>query len=90
MRRKILLSSLSVGRCFTIAVEPGGRTEESPIGGTRSDPVLKPVDAWKITDEENGNTKAENATGESKTFAGDSKVVEIPRQGYDRLAAQTG
>ena len=90
MRRKVLLSSLSVGRCFTLAVEPGGRTEESPSGGTRSDPVLKPSDAWKVIAEEDSSTTAENAVGESKAFDADSKVVEIPRQGYDRLVAQAG
>ena len=88
MRKKILLASLSVGRCFTMAIEPGGRTEESSTGGTRTDPVLRPADAWKVTGEDGDGYSAESATGETKTYAGDSEVVEIPRQGFDRLVAQ--
>ena len=87
MRRKVLLSSLSVGRCFTRAIEPGGSTEES--GSTearRSDPILNPENAWKLTAETDGGFEAQNAQGETKAFAGDLEVVEIPRQGFDKLA----
>jgi hypothetical protein len=88
MRRKVLLSSLSVGRCFTFAVEPGGSTEESGSDkATRTDPILKPEDAWKITDE-GETTSVVSASGETKSFSSETKVVEIPRQGFDRLVDQ--
>lgn len=89
MRRKVLLSSLSVGRCFTQAIEPGGSTEESSEkAAKRSDPVLSADNAWKITGDADGGFAAENAAGESQEFKGELEVVEIPRQGYDKLAAR--
>ena len=87
MRNKILLSSLSVGRCFTKVVEPGGATEETEGGQRRSDSILPAAEAWKITEAGDGGVQAVNATGETQSFAGDLEVVEIPRQGYDKLAA---
>ena len=88
MRREILLSSLAVGRCFTLTIEPGGNAEETPKGTRQTTPILAPGDAWKITGEEDDGFSAENATGEAKTFMGEIKVVEIPRQGYDKLVAR--
>ena len=80
MRRKVLLSSLGVGHCFTFAVEPGGSTEEAGSKSvTRTAPILSPADAWKITDDDGETTSAESAAGESKAFAPDEKVVEIPQ-----------
>lgn len=90
MRRKVLLSSLSVGRCFTFAIEPGGSTEESGSDSTtRTAPILSPAEAWKITDMVDETTLAVSATGEAKDFPSAREVVEIPRQGYDRLVEQT-
>jgi hypothetical protein len=90
MRNTILLSSLSVGRCFTLVTEPGGSVEESKTAdsATRTQSVLKPEDAWKITDDGDAEFTAQSAKGESKAFDPASKVVEIPRQGFDRLVEQ--
>ena len=90
MRNKILLSSLAVGRCFTLATEHGGSVEESKAAdsATQTQSVLKPADAWKITEDGDAEFVAQSAKGESKTFSGGSEVVEIPRQGYDRLVEQ--
>jgi len=87
MRREILLSSLAVGRCFTLSTEAGGSSEETPQGARQTTSILSPADAWKVTDA-GDDFEAENAAGESKTFSGDTKVVEIPRQGYDKLVAR--
>ena len=86
MRNKVLLSSLSVGRCFTRVVEPGGSTEETAQGQRRSDTILSPAEAWKVTGEADAGYEAVNAEGKSESFAADLEVVEIPRQGYDKLA----
>ncbi len=86
MRTKVLLSSLSVGRCFTLPVKPGGSTEESGSEVVRSDSILQAKDAWKITDEGEAGYEAVNAAGQPKTFAAETEVVEIQRMGYDKLA----
>ena len=88
MRRKVLLSSLTVGRCFTLAVEPGGNAEDAPGGSMHASPVLKPEDAWKVVGEDGGAFQAESASGSAQSFPADSEVVEIPRQGYDKLASR--
>ena len=86
MRRKILLESLSVGRCFTLALEPGGSTEtESETLARRSDSVLTGEDAWKVVEDKDAEFVAESARGVRKGFPKTSEVVEIPRQGYERL-----
>ncbi len=86
MRRKVLLSSLTVGRCFTLALEPGGTTEESPKSARRGDSIVTPESAWKVVDVSEEATQAQNAKGEEQSFAPGSEVVEIPRQGFERLA----
>lgn len=88
MRRKVLLSSLGVGRCFTLEVVPGGSDEKGGDKVQRSTPILPPDAAWKVTGEEAGQVTAESATGQRKSFAPDTKVVEVPRQGYDALVAR--
>lgn len=85
MRRKIHLSTLSVGRCFTLIKEPGGASEDNKEGITRQAPILAADDAWKVVGEADQGLACQNARGVSKTFAEDTEVVEIPRQGFDRL-----
>jgi hypothetical protein len=87
MRRKVPLSSLGVGRCFTLDVPPGG-SEETASEVTRTTPILPPAAAWKVTGEEGGQVTAESAAGERQAFDPELKVVEVPRQGYDALAAR--
>jgi len=85
MRRKVQLSSLSVGRCFTLVVEPGASYEESSAGAKRSGSILSPDQAWRIADIQDDGVHAVNAIGQEETFPGDREVVEIAREGYDKL-----
>ena len=89
MRRIVLLSTLTPGRCFTLS-EPMSIAEEDE-GGERlstAREVIVPESAWKIGDPTGGDIEAENALGDTRTFAPTTKVIELPRQGYDRLAAR--
>lgn len=92
MRRpKVLLSSLSVGRCFTLPREPGspeGTTEERPQGATLATPVLAAAQAWKIVGVEETQADATSASGEARSFPLETEVVEIARQGYETLAGR--
>jgi hypothetical protein len=87
MRRKIHLSSLSVGRCFTLPTEAEGSAEERPDGVTRTGTILSSSHAWKVTDM-GDQVSATSASGEGQSFGLETEVVEIPRQGYDKLASQ--
>ena len=83
----VLLNSLSVGRCFTLPVEPGPADQQASAGDPLrvAKSVLAAKDAWKIVslDEE---ASCLSARGETRAFPLEERVVEIPRQGYDRLA----
>lgn len=89
MRRIVLLSTLTPGRCFTL-VEPPSEFDEDDRGerivGGRS--ILTPEVAWKIGEITDGEAEAENALGEVRRFEIATRVVELPRQGWDRLAAR--
>lgn len=89
MRRIVLLSTLTPGRCFTL-VEPPSEFDEDERGervtGGRS--ILTPEVAWKITSLSGAEAEAENALGESQRFETGTRVVELPRQGWDRLATR--
>ncbi len=89
-KNKVLLSSLSVGRCFTLPTEPGA--EKEPEGDATkariATSVLAPADAWKITDLGDESATCASASGEERAFPTTTEVVEIPRQGYDTLAAR--
>jgi hypothetical protein len=89
VRRIVLLSTLTPGRCFTL-VEPPVSYDEDDRGervvGGRS--ILTPEVAWKIGVIEEVEVEAENALGEVRRFDKGSRVVELPRQGWDRLAAR--
>lgn len=90
MRNKVLLESLTVGRCFTLPIDPpapqpGGA---SPDTLRTAVPVLEPAQAWKVTGDAEGGVAAVSAAGAEQTFAADTEVVEIPRQGYDTLASR--
>lgn len=88
-RKLVLLSSLSVGRCFTLEPEAAA-SEEGPKADEvrRTQPILQPRHAWKVTGEGEDGLSAENAAGEARTFPLDTKVVEIPRDGFQKLAAR--
>lgn len=89
MRRIVLLSTLTPGRCFTL-VEPPSEFDEDDRGervvGGRA--ILTPEVAWKIINLTGAEADAENALGEAQRFATDTRVVELPRQGWDRLATR--
>ena len=89
MRRIVLLSTLTPGRCFTL-VEPPAEFEEDDraerVVGSRS--ILTPELAWKILTVAGGQVESENALGEAKSFETSTRVVELPRQGWDRLATR--
>lgn len=94
-KNKVLLSSLSVGRCFTLPSEPGaekkGAEKEQSGDATKAriaTSVLAPADAWKITDLGDESATCASAGGEEKSFPTSTEVVEIPRQGYDTLSAR--
>jgi hypothetical protein len=88
-KNKVLLSSLSVGRCFTLPTEPGAEKEEGDATKARiATSVLAPADAWKITDLSDESATCASASGEEKAFPTSTEVVEIPRQGYETLAAR--
>lgn len=87
MRRIVLLSSLTPGRCFTLT-EPITEFDEDEPGDrlAASRGVLGPEAVWKYLQLVEGEIEAENALGEVSRFAGSKKVSELPRQGFDRLA----
>lgn len=84
MKRKVLLASLSVGKCFTLDVPPGG-SEDAPGKVKATTPILKAQDAWRVVEAGDAELAAESAAGERRAFPAATKVVEIPRQGWDRL-----
>jgi len=92
-RRKVHVSSLTAGRCFTLP------PEASPAEGEANDddrrqPVqygrtmMSPESAWKVSQSGGDTVTAVNAEGAERTFDATTEVVEIPRQGFDRLAAR--
>ena len=87
MRKIVYLSSLSIGRCFTLVTPPGEAESESK-GATVSRSLLSPQDAWKVKEETDVGFLAVNAQGEEQEFTGEIKVVEIPREGYEKLASR--
>lgn len=87
MRRKVLLSSLTVGKCFTTVPIDEKEVVETPTGAKTATSVVAPEHAWRVT-EVDAQVKAQSARGEARSFDPATKVVEIPRQGFDTLAAR--
>jgi len=89
VRRIVLLSTLTAGRCFTLT-EPLSDSDEDDEGERVSTAreIIVPEAAWKVTGSAEGEVQAENALGEDRAFPPATKVVELPRQGFDRLAAR--
>ncbi len=87
MRRIVLLSSLTPGRCFTL-VEPVADFDENEPGDrlSASRSILTPESAWRYNAVQDGEVECENALGDLRRFALSSKVSELPRQGWDRLS----
>jgi len=96
----VLLSSLTTGRCFTLAPTEGdpagGATQEGgapaaaqpgQAGVRQGKTILGPEAVWKVLGpgDEAGTVAAENAAGTRQDFAATAHVIEQPRQGFDRL-----
>jgi len=87
VRRIVLLSSLTVGRCFTVAEQPAEYEEDERAAGLSAmRSIVVPEEAWKIIGVTADEIVAENAMQETQNFVPKLKVSEIPRQGWDRLA----
>ncbi len=87
MRRVVLLSSLTVGRCFTSAESQAGFSEDeraAGLGAART--ILPAAEAWRVVTVVGDEVEAISASSETRRFPAREKVVEIPRQGWDRLA----
>lgn len=85
MKKKVLLSSLTVGKCFTTVPLDEQEVEETPRSARTTTPILAPEHAWRVL-EVGAEVQARSAKGETKAFPPATKVVEIPRQGWDKLA----
>lgn len=86
MRRIVLLSSLTVGRCFTVAEQPADYEEDERAAGLATmRSVIAPEEAWRVSEVGAEEIVAENALQEEQRFAPKLKVSEIPRQGWERL-----
>ncbi len=86
MRRVVLLSSLTVGRCFTVAESPAEFEEDeraAGLGAMRT--IVVPEEAWRIVQTVGDEAECENALADVRRFPLKTKVTEIPRQGWDRL-----
>lgn len=86
MRRVVLLSSLTVGRCFTVAESPAEFEEDERglgLGAMRT--IVVPEEAWRVNQTIGEEVEVENALADIKRFPLKMKVTEIPRQGWDRL-----
>ncbi len=81
MARKVPISSLTVGRCFSHSPDAPDFEEPDSSGLTTSRSVMAPENVWKVT----GPGAAENARGETQDFDGKLMVVEVPRGGFNRL-----
>ena len=89
MRRIVLLSTLTPGRCFTLAETPPDVDEDMENDRlTTAREIIVPEAAWRMVSVEADGIQAESALGDERTFPPTLKVVELPRQGYDRLAAR--
>ncbi|MEL6180778.1 MAG: hypothetical protein AAFS10_17585 [Myxococcota bacterium] len=91
MRRDILLSSLTIGRCFTISPNAKRDDDDDMAGGSFriGKAIISPSMAWKISATTDEGVVAENVGGESMTFASDTLVVEISREGFERMASRS-
>jgi len=89
VRRIVLLSTLTAGRCFTLTEPPSDRDEDDDAERvTAGREIIVPEAAWRVNGAADGQVQAENALGEDGTFPATTKVVELPRQGFDRLVAR--
>lgn len=92
-RREVYLSSLTAGRCFTVA--PGEASSETQPPQQPGDKarlqqgraMMSAQNAYKVVAPHGDEVLVENALGEQSELGGRTLVVEIPREGFERLAA---
>lgn len=89
MSRKVHVASLGVGRCFQSSPEDAENAwaELADRGVTLGRSIMAPFAVWKVT-AVGDEIEAENALGDAGRFPPNELVVEIPRQGYERLVQQ--
>lgn len=93
MRRATPLSLLTSGRCFTLA-EPASLLDDAADGqsGFRyGKSILQPGMVFKVlgpAEAGGGDVSVESAAGEATTLPTTTSVVEVPRDGFERLAAR--
>ncbi len=92
MRRVVPLSSLTPGRCFTLAAPPASAEKDPPedsgpakMGSVFSRSVLQADAVFKVVAAAAATVEVVDATGAAGELAADTGVVEVPRQGYERL-----
>ena len=80
MRRKIQLSTLTVGRCFVY--DAGAEQSSDKVGA-----VVRTDMAWRVVGRTEDGTACERVDGAQLTLAGTVQVAEIPVEGFQKLRA---
>jgi hypothetical protein len=83
--KEVFLNSLSTGRCFTLPKPPPDPAAEKPGKMQKATHTIPPEAAFKILDVRDDGVAVIDAAGKEALLPGTTKVVEIPRDGYDRL-----
>lgn len=87
MRRPVLISSLTAGRCFTLAKPDPAPDEDAKAARFQTGRSILQADmVWKVVGPDDDGVAAESALGAIDHHAPNTLVVEVPRQGFDRLA----
>ncbi len=87
MRRPTYLQTLTVGRCFTEAVDPSSLDEEERAERFRAgQPLMAPPYVWKVVGAADSDTvTCQSAASEERAFPSNTMVIEVPREGFERL-----
>ncbi len=84
--RKVLLSSLTPGRCFTLPTPPPEPAESAGATSVRHAATSVTADrAFRVVGPRDGGIAVVTAEGKESVLGKDAEVVEIPREGYERL-----
>lgn len=89
MKRKITIDTLTPGRCFAAVPESPAPSEGDAKAFSYGKAILSPEFVWRVIGPgDDGTVEAENARGVREHHAANSLVVEVPRQGYERLVSR--
>ena len=84
--REIFLSNLTVGRCFTIKPSTAQDDDVASKGSFRiGKTIMTPGMVWKIDENNSDEITATNVSGTQEMFNGSLIVIEVSREGFDRL-----